>query len=188
MAYGLLILISLLIGSMSSNASAADCIKAFDWKKKTAIEMSACTDAALNAADERLNVAYDKELKVSPIHLGSMPVAQKLWVKMRNACVTSHRADCVQMTNDRADFFDFQVGTESGEHRMTWYGMASGTLGPGDSMGSGTVTGGGYRIDRMFYSFLKPATPGERFFNEIIGREYMEADRTLSKAKSTQSA
>jgi hypothetical protein len=146
---------------LSAAAHSAECVKAFELIKKTALEGELCASQALNDADRDLNSSYERLLRVTS---SSLPLwaAQKHWVDARNRCVAAGKEDCITMTRARASFFGLLAGKESGEHRMGWIGASSGSLGPG-----------GHASERAFYQFAKAASPGEQLFNQVIWQEFM---------------
>jgi uncharacterized protein YecT (DUF1311 family) len=150
-----------LLSTISPAANSAECVKTFDSTAKTALAGEACTSEALNDADRDLNSSYARMIRANSSGL-FLWAAQKHWVDARNRCVTSGREDCVAMTRARAAFFDLMAGTESGEHRLMWFGAMSGSVGPA-----------GNETKRAFYQFVKPASPGEQLFNKVMLREFM---------------
>lgn len=166
-----------LMSIASAPARSAECVKTFDQKKKTALEGDACASQALNDADRDLNASY-KQLNRAYNNMGLyLWFAQQHWVDERNLCVRSGKEDdCVAITKARAAFFDLQAGSESGRHRMIWFGKSSFPVGPG-----------GYKIERIFYQFLKPESPGETIFNAVIQEEYRKSLQSFVLAQKLQS-
>jgi uncharacterized protein YecT (DUF1311 family) len=166
------VLAFVLVSIISAAAHAAECIKTFDSTKRTALEGDPCTSRALNDADQDLNSSYQRLIRVTDGGL-FLWAAQKHWVDARNGCVTSSKDDCVAMTRARAAFFDLMAGTEAGEHRLMWLGALSGSVGPG-----------GHETKRAFYQFVKPVSPGEKLFNQVISQEFMRPRDRVGAVKN----
>ena len=162
----------LLVSVISTTAHSAECIKTFDPLKKNALEGEACSSQPLNDADRDLNSSYEKMIRVNGSGL-ELWAAQKHWVDARNRCVTLGKEDCVAMTRARAAFFDLMAGSESGQHRLKWFGAQSGSVGTGP---------GGYESKRLVYQFVKPASPGEELFNKVIWQEFMRTRDVVGAA------